>query len=205
MLPDALLPVILCDVPRGVKPKTGRDDFLLTAFRCRESRAPALEGAPGFPAAAGLAGDARRGGQERPGQRPHGHSRPSQLQRRGRGPRRLQAEASRLLHAGGGALQGRPRRPALRDPQRAQREARRPDWNAWLAEALAVIRATNPARTVVIGPPSWNGIDHRRRREAGPGPIGNSIRISSSTTSTGTAGSSLSSGPSFLDPERIFI
>jgi endoglucanase len=80
-----------------------------------------------------------------------------------------------------------------------------PLWNAWLAEALAVIRATNPARTVVIGPPSWNGIDHRRRREAGPGPIGNSIRISSSTTSTGTAGSSLSSGPSFLDPERIFI
>jgi endoglucanase len=33
-------------------------------------------------------------------------------------------------------------------------------WNEWLAEALAVIRATNPARTVVIGPPEWNGIDH---------------------------------------------
>lgn len=30
-------------------------------------------------------------------------------------------------------------------------------WNAWLAEALAVIRATNPTRTVVIGPPMWNG------------------------------------------------
>ena len=32
-----------------------------------------------------------------------------------------------------------------------------PLWNAWLAEALAVIRATNPARTVVVGPPGWNG------------------------------------------------
>src|SRR5512135_3653472 len=30
-------------------------------------------------------------------------------------------------------------------------------WNAWLAEALAVIRATNPGRAVVIGPPEWNG------------------------------------------------
>ena len=35
-----------------------------------------------------------------------------------------------------------------------------PLWNAWLAEALALIRQTNPARTVVIGPPEWNGIDH---------------------------------------------
>ena len=36
-------------------------------------------------------------------------------------------------------------------------------WNEWLAEALAVIRVTNPARTVVIGPPMWNGfrfLDH---------------------------------------------
>jgi endoglucanase len=33
-------------------------------------------------------------------------------------------------------------------------------WNTWLAEALALIRETNPARTVVIGPPEWNGIDH---------------------------------------------
>jgi len=32
-----------------------------------------------------------------------------------------------------------------------------PLWNQWLAEALAVIRATNPARTVVVGPPLWNG------------------------------------------------
>lgn len=35
-----------------------------------------------------------------------------------------------------------------------------PLWNEWLAEALAVIRASNPARTVVIGPPWWNGIGH---------------------------------------------
>ncbi|MCX6573706.1 MAG: glycoside hydrolase family 5 protein [Candidatus Aminicenantes bacterium] len=33
----------------------------------------------------------------------------------------------------------------------------RPLWNAWLAEALAAIRATNPVRTVVVGPPEWNG------------------------------------------------
>jgi len=32
-----------------------------------------------------------------------------------------------------------------------------PLWNAWLAEALAVIRAANPTRTVVVGPPMWNG------------------------------------------------
>jgi len=30
-------------------------------------------------------------------------------------------------------------------------------WNEWLAESLAVIRATNPTRAVVIGPPMWNG------------------------------------------------
>lgn len=33
-------------------------------------------------------------------------------------------------------------------------------WKEWLAEALAVIRRTNPTRTVVVGPPFWNGIDH---------------------------------------------
>jgi endoglucanase len=32
-----------------------------------------------------------------------------------------------------------------------------PMWNEWLAEALTVIRATNPARTIVVGPPLWNG------------------------------------------------
>ena len=46
-----------------------------------------------------------------------------------------------------------------------------PLWNAWLAEALAVIRATNPTRTVVIGPPMWNGIRlPRRARPAGGRP-----------------------------------
>jgi endoglucanase len=30
-------------------------------------------------------------------------------------------------------------------------------WNEWLPEALAVIRATNPSRTVIVGPPMWNG------------------------------------------------
>jgi endoglucanase len=30
-------------------------------------------------------------------------------------------------------------------------------WNEWLAEALAVTRAANPTRTVVVGPPMWNG------------------------------------------------
>ena len=35
-----------------------------------------------------------------------------------------------------------------------------PLWNVWLAEALALIRETNPGRTVVVGPPEWNGIDH---------------------------------------------
>ena len=33
-------------------------------------------------------------------------------------------------------------------------------WNEFLVEALAIIRAANPVRTVVIGPPFWNGIDH---------------------------------------------
>jgi len=33
-------------------------------------------------------------------------------------------------------------------------------WNQFLREALAIIRETNPTRTVVIGPPFWNGIDH---------------------------------------------
>ncbi len=31
-------------------------------------------------------------------------------------------------------------------------------WNQYLAEALAVIRATNPTRTVIIGPTQWNNI-----------------------------------------------
>lgn len=31
-------------------------------------------------------------------------------------------------------------------------------WNAILAEALTVVRRTNPTRTVVVGPVAWNGI-----------------------------------------------
>jgi endoglucanase len=34
-----------------------------------------------------------------------------------------------------------------------------PVWNTLLAEALAVIRQTNPTRNVVIGPGDWNGMD----------------------------------------------
>lgn len=30
-------------------------------------------------------------------------------------------------------------------------------WNVWLPEALAVVRATNPTRMVVLGPAEWNG------------------------------------------------
>ncbi len=32
-------------------------------------------------------------------------------------------------------------------------------WNEFLGEALRIIRETNPTRTVVIGPPFWDGID----------------------------------------------
>ena len=31
-------------------------------------------------------------------------------------------------------------------------------WNSWVAEALAVLRKTNPTRNVVIGPAAWNNI-----------------------------------------------
>jgi len=33
-----------------------------------------------------------------------------------------------------------------------------PHWNDLLARALAVVRATNPLRAVVVGPVAWNGI-----------------------------------------------
>ena len=33
-------------------------------------------------------------------------------------------------------------------------------WKEWLPEALAVIRKTNPSRTVIVGPPEWNGFRH---------------------------------------------
>ena len=32
-------------------------------------------------------------------------------------------------------------------------------WNQWLREALAIIRQTNPKRTVIIGPASWYSIN----------------------------------------------
>jgi len=32
-------------------------------------------------------------------------------------------------------------------------------WNKQLAETLAVIRATNPTRNVIVGPANWNGLD----------------------------------------------
>jgi endoglucanase len=33
-------------------------------------------------------------------------------------------------------------------------------WNAYLAEGLAIIRQSNPGRTVIVGPAFWNAIDH---------------------------------------------
>jgi endoglucanase len=33
-------------------------------------------------------------------------------------------------------------------------------WNEFLPEALAIVRASNPVRTVVIGPGNWNQIDY---------------------------------------------
>ena len=38
-------------------------------------------------------------------------------------------------------------------------------WNEYLHEALAVIRETNPNRTVIIGPAFWNSVDHLRELE----------------------------------------
>lgn len=33
-------------------------------------------------------------------------------------------------------------------------------WNAWIAELLPVVRASNPRRNVVVGPAFWNNIGH---------------------------------------------
>jgi endoglucanase len=38
-------------------------------------------------------------------------------------------------------------------------------WNQFLREALAVIRDTNPTRTVIIGPTDWNNIDFLEKLE----------------------------------------
>lgn len=43
----------------------------------------------------------------------------------------------------------------LNEPSRSVTPAM---WNAYLREALAVVRETNPDRTVIIGPAHWNGI-----------------------------------------------
>ncbi len=45
----------------------------------------------------------------------------------------------------------------LNEPSRALTPAL---WNEYLAEALAIIRTKNPARTVIAGPAFWNSIDH---------------------------------------------
>jgi len=38
-------------------------------------------------------------------------------------------------------------------------------WNAYLREALAIIREKNPTRTVIIGPAFWNSVDHLNELE----------------------------------------
>lgn len=38
-------------------------------------------------------------------------------------------------------------------------------WNAYLRDALAVIRETNPSRNVVVGPAFWNSVDHLHELE----------------------------------------
>ncbi len=38
-------------------------------------------------------------------------------------------------------------------------------WNDYLKEPLAIIRANNPTRTVIIGPAFWNGIDYLHKLE----------------------------------------
>jgi endoglucanase len=40
-----------------------------------------------------------------------------------------------------------------------------PGWNALLKECLALIRQTNPARNVIIGPASWNSVNFLNRLE----------------------------------------
>ncbi len=38
-------------------------------------------------------------------------------------------------------------------------------WNQYLREALAIVRETNPTRTVIIGPAFWNSVDHLKELE----------------------------------------
>jgi endoglucanase len=49
----------------------------------------------------------------------------------------------------------------LNEPSRAMD----PHWNALLADALALIRKTNPTRNVVIGPAFWNNISYLPKLE----------------------------------------
>jgi endoglucanase len=41
-------------------------------------------------------------------------------------------------------------------------------WNDYLLEPVAILRATNPARTLIIGPAFWNGIDRLDQLELPP-------------------------------------
>jgi endoglucanase len=38
-------------------------------------------------------------------------------------------------------------------------------WNQYLGDALSIIRETNPARTVIVGPAFWNSVDHLKELE----------------------------------------
>ena len=38
-------------------------------------------------------------------------------------------------------------------------------WNEYFREALAIMRETNPTRTVVVGPAFWNSVDHLKELE----------------------------------------
>lgn len=38
-------------------------------------------------------------------------------------------------------------------------------WNAWVSEALGIVRKTNPERNVIVGPASWNNVKFLDRLE----------------------------------------
>lgn len=44
-------------------------------------------------------------------------------------------------------------------------------WNQYLAQALAIIRTSNPTRTVIVGPGFWNSIDHLHELELPEGDL----------------------------------
>jgi endoglucanase len=41
-------------------------------------------------------------------------------------------------------------------------------WNRWVAELLPVVRATNPTRNVIVGPASWNNLEHLKGLDLPP-------------------------------------